>query len=159
MFFWRIRDRYRDGGDDDDDVHVVDRFSRGAIARRELVPVTDIYRVRSRHNFERGSTKKIDGKDFTASYHSNTKESRDGEGNDRVEIENEGKKLRSLKIRDVRHTSCKGAFASFYNFMRFIVDICIMMKKIKYHNYIDVDIWQYSRVSLILILRDVMPKL
>jgi len=32
---------------------------------RELVPVTDIYRVRSRHNFERGSTKKIDGKDFT----------------------------------------------------------------------------------------------
>jgi len=29
MFFWRIRDRYRDGGDD---VHMVDRFSRDAIA-------------------------------------------------------------------------------------------------------------------------------
>jgi len=34
--------------------------------------------------------KKIDGKDFTVSYYS-YEESRDGEGNDQVETENEGK--------------------------------------------------------------------
>lgn len=71
------------------------------------VPVTDIYRVRSRHNRERGSTKKIDGRDFTASYHSNTVGRRGGGGNDRVEAENGGKKV--VEIRDVCHARCRGA--------------------------------------------------
>lgn len=46
---------------------------------------------RSRHNRERGSTKKIDGRDFTASYHGNTGGRR--EGNDRVDAENEGRRI------------------------------------------------------------------
>lgn len=72
---------------------------------RELpVPGTDIYRVRSWHNRERGSTKKIDGRDFTASYHSNTGGRRAGGGNDGVEAERtKGRRSR----RDQKRTSRK----------------------------------------------------
>lgn len=65
---WRMCHRYRNGS------AAVDRFSRKVIAGKPA-PIWarrgGYIRVRSRYNRERRSTKKIDGRDFIASYHSN----------------------------------------------------------------------------------------
>lgn len=53
-------------------MRAVDRFSRDAIAAEQSPGNGYIPGSLSRHNRKGGSTKKIDGRDFIASYHSNT---------------------------------------------------------------------------------------
>lgn len=69
VLFWRMCHRYRNGS------AAVDRFSRRVIAGKPA-PIwarggRGYTRVRSWYNRERRSTKKIDGRDFIASYHGN----------------------------------------------------------------------------------------
>lgn len=70
----------------------------------------------------------MDGRDFTASYHSNIEGKRDGGGNDRVFCGECKEEYRIVEIRDVRYARYRSAFAPFCNFTCFIVDICMMMQ-------------------------------